>query len=136
MELLELSENWKYRFCSWCSAILCMSLQKQQCTFLNNLTGTTLDIYSLLSFPVHYGLSIFNLSPTQKTCLLPMVLKLTCLGWSLVFESSNIQARVYKTLQWGSPSSSTQILLSRLRNFGEVDLRRPIDKVLAFQMLS
>ena len=35
--------------------ILCTSLQNQQSTFLNDLTDTTLDIYNLLSLPVHYG---------------------------------------------------------------------------------
>ena len=53
------------------------------------------------------------------------------MGWSLVFESSNIG--VYKILQWGSPSSSMQISLSRRQNFGDVDSRKRIDKVLAFQ---
>ena len=45
--------------------------------------------------PAHYVsalcLSIFNLSPTQKTCFLPMVIKLTCLSvsamWLLVAYS-------------------------------------------------
>ena len=55
VELLEPSENWKYIFCSMYSEILCTSLQNQQSTFLNDLTDTTLDIYNLLSLPVHYG---------------------------------------------------------------------------------
>ena len=58
VELLEPSENWKYRLCSSCSEILCTSLQNKQSTFLNDLTDTTLDIYSLLSLPVHYGLEL------------------------------------------------------------------------------
>ena len=58
VELLEPSENWKYRLCSSCSDILCTSLQNKQRAFLNDLTDTTLDIYSLLSLPVHYGLEL------------------------------------------------------------------------------
>ena len=58
VELLEPSENWKYRLCSSCSEILCTSLQNKQSVFLDDLTDTTLDIYSLLSLPVHYGLEL------------------------------------------------------------------------------
>ena len=66
VELLEPSENWKYRLCSSCSEILCTSLQNKQSTFLNDLTDTTLDVYCLLYF-------------------------LCIMGWSSVFESSNIR---------------------------------------------
>ena len=58
VELLEPSENWKYRLCSSYSEILCTSLQNKQSTFLNDLTDTTLDFYSLLSLPVYYGLEL------------------------------------------------------------------------------
>ena len=58
VELLEPFENWKYRLCSLCSEILCTSLQKKQSTFQNYLTDTTLDIFNLISLPVHYGLEL------------------------------------------------------------------------------
>ena len=58
VELHESSENWKYRSCSSCSEVLCTSLQNKQSTFLNDLTDTTLDMYSLVSRPVHYGLEL------------------------------------------------------------------------------
>ena len=38
--------------------ILCTSLQNKQITFLNDLTDTMLDVYNLLSLPVHYGLDL------------------------------------------------------------------------------
>ena len=40
--------------------ILCTSLQNKQSTFLNDLTDTMLDVYNLLSLPVHddYGLEL------------------------------------------------------------------------------
>ena len=56
VELLESSEKWEYRLCSSCSEVQCTSLQNKQRTFLNDLTDTTLDIYGLLSLPVHYRL--------------------------------------------------------------------------------
>ena len=66
-----------------------------------------LDIYCLLSLTVHCGLELGV--------------------W--------IQQHQGSTWHWGSPSSSTQILLSRRQKFWDVDLRRRIHKVLAFQML-
>ena len=36
--------------------ILGTSLQNKQSTFLNGLTDITLDVYYVLSLPVHYGL--------------------------------------------------------------------------------
>ena len=60
VELLEPSENWKYRLRSSCSEILCTSLQNKQSTFLNDLTDTTLDNYSLLSLPDTTTSGVYN----------------------------------------------------------------------------
>ena len=55
VELLLPFENWKYILAF---EILCTSLQNKHITFLNDLTDTTLDVYNLLSIPVHYGLEL------------------------------------------------------------------------------
>ena len=54
VELHEPFINWKYRSFE----ILCTSPQNKQSTFLNELTDTTLDVYNILSLPVHYGLEL------------------------------------------------------------------------------
>ena len=38
--------------------IFCTSLQNKQSTFLNDLTDTMVDVYNLLSLPVHYELDL------------------------------------------------------------------------------
>ena len=55
----------------------------------------------------------------------PFLCIMGCQGWSLVFEFSNIWGlQDLEMRQPVAPSSSTQILLSRRRNFWDVDLRR------------
>ena len=51
-----------------------------------------------------------------------------CVLWAGAWCFNTATSGVYKTSLLGSLSSSTQISLSRRRNFGDVDLRRRIDK--------
>ena len=80
-----------------------------QSTFLYYLTDTTLDIYNLLSLPVHYGLEL---------CV-----------WIQQHQGSTRHSNgAAKALQ-----RRTHCQESRRRHFGDVDLRRRIKKVLTFQ---
>ena len=79
------------------------------------------------------GLNLGFASPWVKSLSLFFVFSGTsCALWSGVLCLNPATSGVYKTSQWGSPSSSTQIWLSRHQNFWDVDLRRRTYKVLAF----